>query len=67
MALNMWTPTENRDPANRTYKKPLAEVETNSLVSDWSQFLNNMFAEFQITGIDTTAETIVNNSDRKGC
>jgi len=65
VALNMWTSVENRDPANRTYKKPLAEVQTNSLVSDWSQFMNDMFAAMSITGIDTTSETIVNNSDRK--
>ena len=63
--LFQWTNVENRDPANRTYKKPLEEVETNGLVSDWSQFLNDMFASFEIAGIDTTGDTIVNNSDRK--
>lgn len=43
----------------------MEEVETNNLVSDWSQFLNDMFASFEIAGIDTTGDTIVNNSDRK--
>ena len=43
----------------------MEEVETNNLVSDWSQFLNDMFASFEIAGIDTTGNTIVNNSDRK--
>ena len=43
----------------------MEEVETNGLVSDWSQFLNDMFASFEIAGIDTTGDTIVNNSDRK--
>ena len=65
IAENMWTKVENRDPANTTYKKPLSELATNSIVSDWSKFLNDMFAELGVTGIDTTSETVVNNSDRK--
>ena len=65
IAENMWTKVENRDPANTTWKKPLSEIETNSLVGDWSTFLNDMFKELGVSGIDTTENTVVNNSDRK--
>ena len=52
IAINMWSQTEMRDPANTQRKRILGQIATNDVVDDWSKFLN----DFSARGANLTGE-----------
>lgn len=65
IAKFMWTRTESRDPANTQRKRVLNSIMSNDIITNWSTFLNDIFAKVDVSGIDTTGTEIVNVSDEK--
>ena len=65
VAHKMWTRTESRDPANTQRKSALNIIQTNSIVSSWSGFLNNIFDKVNVDGIDVNGADIVQLADEK--